>query len=144
MGARAGARAQSICETLDTSCSRELDFDRASRENWFEVLTGRVRYCASTSWSPAAAIGVFALIVSVQLGLSSTLYLLSPELYRVISGGQEFGSGGLGLSLLQQIVGCRRTVMAASMTSKRSNCGLLQHVPTGVNRDSQRTPKERV
>ena len=81
--------------------------DRASRESWFDVLTGPVRYRASTPWSPAAAIGVTALIVSVQLVLPLALYGLSPELYRVISGGQQSGSAGLGLSLLQQIVaGC--------------------------------------
>jgi membrane protease YdiL (CAAX protease family) len=62
-----------------------------------------VLYRASTSWSPAAAIGVIVLINSVQQVLPSALYLLSPELYLVISGGPEFASGGLGLSLLQQI-----------------------------------------
>jgi membrane protease YdiL (CAAX protease family) len=66
-----------------------------------------VHYRASTPWKPAAAIGVTALIVSVQLVLPSALYGLSPELYRVISGGQGSGSAGLGLSLLQQMVaGC--------------------------------------
>src|SRR5262245_47396398 len=77
--------------------------NHADRENWFDVLTGPVRYRASTSWSPAAAIGVTALIVFVQLVLPLALYGLSPELYWVISRGQA----GLGLSLLQQIVtGC--------------------------------------
>jgi membrane protease YdiL (CAAX protease family) len=80
--------------------------DCAGRETWFDVVTGPVRYRASTPWSPAA-IGVTALIVSVQLVLPSALYGLSPQLYRVISGGQEFSSGSLGLSLLQEIVtGC--------------------------------------
>ena len=81
--------------------------DRVAKETWFDVLTGPVRYRASTPWSPAAAIGAIALIVSVQLVLPLALYGLSPELYRVISGGQQSGSAGLGLSLLQQIVaGC--------------------------------------
>src|SRR5262245_59875745 len=87
--------------------SSPFTVDRADRENWFDVLTGPVRYRASTSWTPAAAVGVTALIVSVQLVLPLALYGLSPELYRVISGGQESGSAGLGLSLLRQIVtGC--------------------------------------
>jgi membrane protease YdiL (CAAX protease family) len=55
-----------------------------------------VRYRASTPWSPAAAIGVIALIVSVQLVLLLAL-----------SGGQQSGSTSLGLSLLEQFVtGC--------------------------------------
>ena len=68
-------------------------------------MTGPVlRHRASTSRTPAAAIGVTALIVSVQLVLPIALYGLSPELYRVISGASP---AGLGLSLLQQIVtGC--------------------------------------
>jgi membrane protease YdiL (CAAX protease family) len=50
---------------------------------------------------------VIALIAAAQLVLPVVLYGLSPELYRVISGAQESGSGGLGLSLLQQVVtGC--------------------------------------
>src|SRR5262249_55067425 len=109
MGTRAGARTLTICETLNTACGRKLDLsvDRAGRESWFDVLTGPVRYRASTSWTPAAAIGVIALIVSVQLVLPLALNGLSPELYRVISGGQQSGSAGLGLSFLQQIVtGC--------------------------------------
>jgi membrane protease YdiL (CAAX protease family) len=92
---------------LNTACGRKLDLsvDRAGRESWFDVLTGPVRYRASTSWSPAAAIGVTALIVSMQLVLPLALHGLSPELYRVISGDQDSGSAGLGL--LQQIVtGC--------------------------------------
>ena len=81
--------------------------DRVAKETWFDVLTGPVRYRASTPWSPAAAIGAIALIVSVQLVLPLALYRLSPELYLVISGGQQSGSTSLGLSLLQQIVaGC--------------------------------------
>jgi CAAX protease family protein len=59
-------------------------------------VTGPVRYRASTSWAPAAAIGVTALIVSVQLVLPLAL-----------SGGPQSGSTGLGLSLLEQLVtGC--------------------------------------
>jgi hypothetical protein len=70
--------------------------DRAGRESWFDVVTGPVRYRASTSWAPAAAIGVTALIVSVQLVLPLAL-----------SGGPQSGSTGLGLSLLEQLVtGC--------------------------------------
>src|SRR5262245_28896056 len=81
---------QTVCVTLNTASGRKLDFsfDRAGRETWFDVLTGPVRYRASTPWSPAAAIGVTALITSVQLAL----YELSP---------------GLGLSLILEIVtGC--------------------------------------
>jgi membrane protease YdiL (CAAX protease family) len=63
-----------------------------------------VRYRASTSWNPAAAIGVIALIVAVQLVIPLALYEFSPELYQVISGGQGSSSAGLGLLLLQQIV----------------------------------------
>jgi uncharacterized protein len=81
--------------------------DRVATESWFDVLTGPVRYRSSTTWSPVAAIGVIALIVSVQLVLPLALYGLSPELYRVISGGQQLGSASLGLLLLRQIVaGC--------------------------------------
>ena len=46
----------------------------------------------SSVFSTRAAIGVIALIVSVQLVLPLALYGLSPELYRVIGGGQESGS----------------------------------------------------
>ena len=46
-----------------------LIVDRVGRETWFDVLTGPVRYRAITSWSPAAAIGVTALIISVHLVL---------------------------------------------------------------------------
>ena len=81
--------------------------DRVGTETWFDVLTGPVRYHANTPWSPVAAIGVIALIVSVQLVLPLALYGLSPELYRVISAGQQSGSASLGILLLQQIVaGC--------------------------------------
>jgi hypothetical protein len=59
-----------------------LAVDRVGMETWFDVLTGPVRYRANTPWNPAAAIGVTALIVSVQLALHG----LSPELYRMISG----------------------------------------------------------
>jgi uncharacterized protein len=82
----------------DLTLFKTSDFtlDRSGRETWFDVLTGPVRYRASTSWSPAAAIGAIALIVSVQLVL-----LLG------LSGGQQPGSTGLGLSLLEQILaGC--------------------------------------
>jgi hypothetical protein len=63
--------AQTICETLNIARSRRpnLSVERAGRESWFDVLTGPVRYRASTSWSPAAAIGVTALIISVHLVL---------------------------------------------------------------------------
>ena len=82
--------------------------ERAGRESWFDVLTGPVRYRASTPWSPQLRSELIALIVSVQLVLPLAVYGLSPELYRLISGDQQPGSGGgLGLSLLQQIVaGC--------------------------------------
>jgi membrane protease YdiL (CAAX protease family) len=120
-----------------TNIASSVTVDRTDRENWFYVLTGPVRYRASTPWTPAAAIGVIALILSVQLMLPSALYWLSPELYRVITGGQEFNSGGLG-SLLQQIVtvclvwfaaglgkGTRRAVLALP--------SLKGHVYTYVN-----------
>ncbi len=81
-------------------------------KNWLEVLTGPSVYRANTPWSPAAAIGTVALIVSIQLALPLVVYALSPELYQAISGetGQpkiwpQRGSPALGL--LQQIVaGC--------------------------------------
>jgi membrane protease YdiL (CAAX protease family) len=77
-------------EVTDLTLFKTSDFtlDRSGRETWFDVLTGPVRYRASTPWSPAAAIGVTALIASAQLAL----YGLSP---------------GLGLSLILEIVtGC--------------------------------------
>jgi uncharacterized protein len=53
---------------------------------WWDVLKGPPAYRADTPWSPSAAIGAVALIVSVQLTLPLILYGLSPEFCGVISG----------------------------------------------------------
>jgi hypothetical protein len=53
-------------------------------KSWLEVLAGPPLYRANTPWSPAAAIVIVALILSVQLTLPLVLYGLSPELYQVI------------------------------------------------------------
>jgi uncharacterized protein len=81
--------------TAALASSPSFTVDLVGMETWFDVLTGPVRYRANTPWSPAAAIGVIALIVSAQLVLPIAF-----------SGGQQ-GSTGLGLSLLEQFVtGC--------------------------------------
>lgn len=81
-------------------------------KSWLDVLTGPSIYRANTPWSPAAAIGAVALILSVQLTLPLVIYGLSPALYQVISG--ETGQPKIWsqpipptLGLLQEIVaGC--------------------------------------
>ncbi len=72
---------------LRLSKTSSLTVDRVGMETWLDVLTGPVRYRANSSWSPAAAVGVTALIVSVQLALHE----LSPELDKVISGSPQSG-----------------------------------------------------
>jgi membrane protease YdiL (CAAX protease family) len=55
-------------------------------KTWLDVLAGPPVYRPNTPWSPVAAIGVVALILSVQLVLPVVLHWLSPQLYQAISG----------------------------------------------------------
>jgi membrane protease YdiL (CAAX protease family) len=55
-------------------------------KSWLDVLKGPPVYRANTPWSPVAAIGAVALILSVQFGLPVALNWLSPALYQAISG----------------------------------------------------------
>ena len=63
---------------IESARKLDLSVGRAGRETWFDVVTGPVRYRASTSWSPATAIGVIALIDFRATGASvSAVWALS-------------------------------------------------------------------
>ena len=51
---------------IESARKLDLSVGRAGRETWFDVVTGPVRYRASTSWSLADAVGVTLIAASLM------------------------------------------------------------------------------